>query len=129
MNILFIIISIISIVIILSFIYFSRLTRPTRTLVSFIFFTLSISVMIIAFFTIKNKELKNSISIVLCVLMVFLVLFFWYIFLRNKCSSNYTPSYDYYCGDNNIPAPYQRRGTSSECLRKGIGVGRCMRVF
>lgn len=126
MNTLAVIIPIISIIIILSFIYFSKFSRPIKLVVIISFFTISIISIIALYFIIKNKDMKESICVVLSTLVILFILFFWLIMLKNRCSSNYTPSYETYCGDGNVPAQYNRRGTASECLRKGIGVGRCM---
>lgn len=51
----------------------------------------------------------------------------WKSWFQPPCSSNYVRSYEAYCGKKDpVPQPYQRRGTPYECLKKGIGFGRCM---
>lgn len=49
-------------------------------------------------------------------------------FKERNCSRNYVPRPDRsYCGNANVlPNGYARFGTKYECLRKGVGIGKCI---
>jgi hypothetical protein len=68
------------------------------------------------------------IAITLAIVLLLMCLL-WYIrYIRNKCKPLNPDRPRLYCGkENQVPEGYIRRGEPYECLRIGIGVGRCSR--
>lgn len=80
-------------------------------------------IMVIALFIPETYRWK-----VLFLLLLGLIGLYYLRWLRNQCG-NYTPPVEKtWCGRNRLPNGYQRYGTRYECLKKGIGLGRCLEL-
>ena len=89
-------------------------------------FLITIFTLVALTFAILNNNTRIFLFVLcgLTLLLVALYLFKWY---KNRCGPLDPNRVRLYCGTNeNIPEGYLRFGTPYECLKSGIGVGRCM---